>query len=77
MDKEIKQNILIELTKAKVMRWEEDQKGVSTQAIWWVEAYFDSIKELDAAIKTYKKDNKTGMNITPETIAKIENEFRR
>ena len=44
MDKEIKQNILIELTKAKVSRWDEDQKGISTQAICWVQAYHDSVK---------------------------------
>ncbi|MDG9859404.1 hypothetical protein N5J48_04355 [Acinetobacter ursingii] len=76
MDKEIKQNILIELTKAKVSRWDEDQKGISTQAIWWVQAYHDSVKELNEAIKTYKKDNGIEMNITPEMLSELDSGLR-
>ena len=76
MDKEIKQNILIELTKAKVLRWDEDQKGISTQAIWWVQAYHDSVKELNEAIKTYKENNGTEMNITPEMLSELDSGLR-
>ena len=68
--------LLIELTKANVSRWDEDQKGISTQAIWWVQTYHDSVKELNEAIKTYKKDNGIEMNITPEMLSELDSGLR-
>ncbi|OTG81835.1 hypothetical protein B9T31_15040 [Acinetobacter sp. ANC 4558] len=59
MKPEIKTALAIELTKAKVARWEEDQKGVSTQGVWWVQAFHEAEKEINQAEKNFAKSKST------------------
>lgn len=54
MQEDVFEWITKELTKAKIARWEEDQKGVSTQAVWWIEAYNAAKKELKNAVEQNK-----------------------
>ena len=53
MKNETKEWMIKELTKAKIARWEEDKKGVSTQGVWWVQAFHDAEEEVKQAERNY------------------------
>lgn len=53
---ETKEWMIQELTKAKIARWEGDQKGVSTQGTWWVQAYYEAKEEVETAKKEYRNN---------------------
>ena len=53
MKNETKDWMIKKLTKAKVARWEEDKKGVSTQGVWWVQAFHEAEEEIKQAERNY------------------------
>jgi len=48
-----------ELTKAKVAHWEKEREGLSTEGIWWVQAYHEAENEIKEAEKAHARTKPT------------------
>jgi len=59
VNKENEDWLIKELTKAKVAKWEEERKGLSTEGIWWVQAFHDAEKEIKEAEKMHAHSKPT------------------
>lgn len=59
VNKEHESWMIQELTKAKVAHWEKEREGLSTEGIWWVQAYHEAENEIKEAEKAHARTKPT------------------